>query len=66
MDLAVKVPPPHSPVVTSGDQDWKPVQTCSFVDPATGASIWWLLRHVRMVGIVGGMHPTRMLSCRPS
>ena len=30
-------------LLTSGGQDWKPVQTCS-LEPLTGANIWWLLK----------------------
>ena len=32
-------------VVTSGGQNYRPVQTCSLED-SLGAAIWWLLKHV--------------------
>ena len=30
--------------MTSGGQDWKPVQTCSPEDPSD-ADFWWLMKH---------------------
>ena len=57
---------PQSPLVmTSGSQDWRPVQTCSLLGPPpppTGADILWLLKHVRSAQ-VGSMHPIGKLSC---
>ena len=57
---------PPSPVpllVSSGDPQWGPVQTCSLKAPfPTGADIWWLLNQVRSAQ-AGGAHPAGMLSC---
>ena len=36
----------NSLLVTSGGQDWRPVQTCSLEVLPSGADIWWLLKHV--------------------
>ena len=56
-------------VVTSGGQDWRPVQACLLEDPPpTSADIWWLLKSVWSAQ-AGGTHPIGMLSCyllRPS
>ena len=53
--------------MTSGDQYWIPIQTCSLEDftvqgslPLASADILWLAMYGRQVG---GMHPTGMLSC---
>ena len=31
--------------VLSGGHHWRPVQTCSLLDPPTGAGIWWLFKY---------------------
>ena len=50
------------PVLISGGQDKRLVQTCSLEDPP-GVDIWWLLKkHVRLMQ-VGSTNPTRMPSC---
>ena len=34
-------------LVTSGPQNWRPIQTYSLEDP-TSAGIWWLLKHIQL------------------
>ena len=55
-DLTVQGPPGPVPLlVTSGDQDWRPDQSC-LLQPPNSADIWWLLKHI-------GLANEHKLSC---
>ena len=50
-----------TPLLTSGGQHWKPVQTCSLEDSPPMSDIWWWpWKHVWFAS--GGTHPTGIFS----